>query len=53
MRRQMGAIWLARSPFDGPETSHPVDYRAKCDTEIAYLAVVLRLLRAREQARSQ
>jgi hypothetical protein len=39
--------------FDRSKTSHPVDYGVKCDAEIAYLAVVLRLLRAREQARSQ
>jgi hypothetical protein len=40
-------------PFDRPKASHPVDYGAKCESVIAYLAMVLRLLRAREQTRGE
>jgi hypothetical protein len=36
--------------FDRPEACHPIDYDAKREAEFTYLNVVLRLLRAREQA---
>jgi hypothetical protein len=39
--------------LDGPKTGHPVDHGAERKAHVAHLAVVLRLLRAREQARGQ
>jgi len=39
--------------FDRPKAFHPIDYDAKRQAHIAYLTMVLRLFRAREQARGQ
>jgi hypothetical protein len=40
-------------PLDRPEAFHPIDYDPKRQAHIAYLTMVLRLFRAREQARGQ
>ena len=39
--------------FDRPKTSHPIDHYAEREAHISHLNMILRLLRAREQARGQ
>ena len=47
---RMGVIHQA---LLSPKTSHPIDHYAEREAHIAHLNMILRLLRAREQARGQ